>query len=253
MCMIFDSHAHYNDERYADNRSEAIDFAANNGVIGIINCGTDIASSEQSVYLSEKYPFFYAAVGYHPECIDDKTVFDESALLRLVSNKKVKAIGEIGLDYYYDTTYKANQIDFFEKQILFAKKNSLPVIIHDREAHKDTLDIIKKHKPNGVLHCFSGSVEMAQEIINSGMYIGIGGVVTFKNAKKLAEVVKSIPLEKILLETDAPYMAPEPFRSKTNNSAYIKYVAEKIAEIKNVDVSTVYKTTVNNTKSLFNI
>ncbi len=253
MCMIFDSHAHYNDERYNTNQDEAIDYAKNNGVIGIINCGTDIASSEQSVDLSNKYPFLYAAVGYHPECITNTTFYDEAALKRLISNKKVVAIGEIGLDYHYGTEFKAEQYKFFEKQILFAKSHSLPVIVHDRDAHMDTLELIKRHKPKGVLHCFSGSAEMAKEIISLGMYIGIGGVITFKNSKKLTEVVKEIPLQRILLETDAPYMSPEPFRGKTNNSAYIKYIAEKIAEIKNIQVSEVYTATLNNVNTLFNI
>ncbi len=251
MCMIFDSHAHYNDERYKSCQEESIKYAVDNGVVGIINCGTDIFSSQQSIDLSEKYPFFYAAVGYHPESINDSTVFDETALEKLIANKKVIAVGEIGLDYYYDTTYKSKQLEFFEKQILLAKKHSLPVIIHDRDAHMDTLDLIKKHKPNGVLHCFSGSVEMAKEVIDLGMYIGIGGVITFKNSKRLVDVVKNIPLERILLETDAPYMSPEPYRGKTNNSAYIKYVAEKIAEIKNIPFSEVYNTTLNNIKTLF--
>lgn len=253
MCMIFDSHAHYNDEKYEYCQTECIQYAINNGVVGIINCGTDILSSKQSIYLSEKYPFFYAAVGYHPESINENTVFDEATLEKFLSNKKVIAVGEIGLDYHYNTTYKLKQLEFFEKQILLAKKHSCPVIIHDRDAHMDTLDLIRKHQPKGVLHCFSGSIEMAKEVIDTGMYIGIGGVITFKNSKKLAEVVKNIPLERILLETDAPYMSPEPYRGKINNSAYIKYVAEKIAEIKNIDISGVYNTTLNNVKTLFNV
>ncbi len=253
MRTIFDSHAHYNDERYNGCQNEAIDYAQNNGVIGIINCGTDISSSVASIELSEKYPFFYAAVGFHPEAIDNTTVLDEVALEKLIQNPKAVAIGEIGLDYHYGTEFKAEQLIFFEKQILFAKKHNLPVIIHDRDAHFDTLEIIKKHKPKGVLHCFSGSVEMAKEVVKLGLYIGIGGVVTFKNSKKLVEVVKETPLDRLLLETDAPYMAPEPFRGKTNNSAYIKYIAEKIAEIKEISVDEVYSATLNNTKSLFNI
>ncbi len=253
MGMIFDSHAHYDDTRFDNLRDELLLEISQNGVCGIINCGTDIDTSAFSVSLAEKYDFVYAAVGYHPESVNDKTVFDEQQMLKLISNKKTVAIGEIGLDYYWDTTFKQKQIEMFEKQLIFANERSLPVIIHDREAHGDTLEIIKKHKPKGVLHCFSGSVEMAKEAANLGLYIGFGGVLTFKNSKKAVEVAEAIPLESILLETDAPYLAPEPNRGKLNRSDYIEFVAKKLADIKNIDYEEVLNQTLKNTKKLFNI
>lgn len=253
MGMIFDSHAHYDDARFDNLRDELLLEISQNGVCGIINCGTDIDTSAFSVSLAEKYDFIYAAVGYHPESVNDKTVFDEQQMLKLISNKKTVAIGEIGLDYYWDTTFKQKQIEMFEKQLIFANKHSLPVIIHDREAHGDTLELIKKHKPKGVLHCFSGSVEMAKEAAKLGLYIGFGGVITFKNSKKAVEVAEAIPLESILLETDAPYLAPEPNRGKLNRSDYIEFVAKKLADIKNIDYDEVLNQTLKNTKKLFNI
>lgn len=251
--FIFDSHAHYDDKRFDNDRDQILSKMPENNVCGIINCGTNIETSAFSLELARKFPFIYAAVGYHPESIDNTTVFEKDKLKELAKNDKAVAIGEIGLDYYWDTTYKLQQIEFFEKQLILAKEFGLPVIIHDREAHGDTLELLKKHKPNGILHCFSGSVEMAREVIKLGLYIGIGGVITFKNSKKLVEIVKEIPLNRILLETDAPYLAPEPHRGKTNNSAYIKFVAEKIAEIKNITADEVVSVTTNNVKTLFNI
>ncbi|MBQ2933186.1 MAG: TatD family hydrolase [Clostridia bacterium] len=251
--MIFDSHAHYDDTRFDNSRDELLLEISQNGVCGIINCGTDIDTSAFSVSLAEKYDFVYAAVGYHPESVNDKTVFDERQMRNLINNKRTVAIGEIGLDYYWDTTFKQKQIEMFEKQLIFANEHSLPVIIHDREAHGDTLELIKKHKPKGVLHCFSGSVEMAKEAVNLGLYIGFGGVLTFKNSKKAVEVAEAIPLESILLETDAPYLAPEPNRGKLNRSDYIEFVAKKLADIKNIDYDEVLNQTLKNTKKLFNI
>lgn len=251
--LIFDSHAHYDDSKYDGIRDDALAFAQNNGVGAIINCGCDISSSAASVALAEKYDFIYAAAGYHPECVNASTVFEEEKLEHLIRHPKVVAVGEIGLDYYWSDEYKIKQLDFFEKQLNFAATHSLPVIIHDRAAHADSLSLIKKYKPAGVVHCFSGSAEMAQEIVSIGMYIGVGGVLTFKNSKKLAEVVRKIPPDRILLETDAPYMAPEPFRGETNNSSYIRYVAEKIAEIKDISTDEVLEKTYNNACSLFNI
>ena len=250
---IFDSHAHYDDKKFDGVRDELLEKMPENNVEGIINCGTDISSSLFSIDLAQKYPFIYAAVGYHPESVDDSTVFERAELIKMAKTEKVKAIGEIGLDYYWDTTYKEQQIEFFEQQLALANTLNLPAIIHDRDAHADTLSILKKHKPKGVLHCFSGSVEMAKEILNLGMYIGIGGVVTFKNSKKIVEVIRELPLHRLLLETDAPYLAPEPHRGKLNNSVYIKFVAEKIAEIKNLSVEEVLSVTANNVKTLFKI
>ncbi len=250
---IFDSHAHYDDAKFDSIRDDILSKMPKNNVGGIINCGTDISTSQISIDLAEKYPFVFAAVGYHPQCIDADTTFQREALIKLLENKKVVAIGEIGLDYYWDTEFKEKQIDFFEKQLILANKLSLPVIVHEREAHSDTLALLKKHTPKGVLHCFSGSLETAREIIKLGMYIGVGGVITFKNSKKLIEIVKEIPLESILLETDAPYLSPEPNRGKTNNSTNIKYIAEKIATIKYTTTQQVLSVTTANVKELFNI
>ena len=251
--MIIDTHAHYDDERFDANRDELLYSMPSNNVCGILHCAIDYESSKVAVEYTEKYPNFYAAVGIHPQEINADTVFSAEDFAPFLKNEKVVAIGEIGLDYYWDTTYKENQKKILLKQIDFAKQNGLPISFHDREAHADTLEILKKTKPMGVVHCFSGSREMAEEILKIGMYIGVGGVVTFKNSRKLCEVVANTPIERILLETDAPYLAPEPYRSKVNNSAYIKYIAEKIAEIKNIAYEDVLKITTKNAKTLFKI
>ncbi|MBQ6816495.1 MAG: TatD family hydrolase [Clostridia bacterium] len=250
--LIFDTHAHYTDDRFATT-SVLQDLQNNKTVLAAITCGVDYADSLNAISLANKYPFIYAAVGIHPQEVNETTVFSESDFLPLIKNKKVVAVGEIGLDYYWDTTHKLAQQEIFAAQLQFANKHNLPVSVHDREAHADTLDILNAHKPKGVVHCFSGSAQMAQQILNLGMYIGVGGVVTFKNAKKLTEVVAATPLERILLETDAPYLAPEPFRGKINHSAYIEYIAEAIAAIKGVSASAVLNQTAQNAKNLFNI
>lgn len=249
--LIFDSHAHYYDERFDGVRDELLSQLPKHGVGGIINCGCDIKSSYEALALAEKYNYIYAAVGYHPENLEDELNLDEIA--KMASHKKCVAIGEIGLDYYWSPEKSEEQKAAFEKQIILAKELDIPIVVHDRDAHKDTLDILLKYKPKGILHSFSGSVEMAQEIIKLGMYIGIGGVVTFKNAKKLPDVVKVLPEDKFLLETDAPYLSPVPYRGKTNNSAMIYLTAEKIAEIRNCDTDSILKASFNNAKKLFGI
>ncbi len=251
--VIFDTHAHFDDERFNADREEL--FTTLNsfcGVGGIINCGCDIPSSEKSIEFSKKFPFLYAAVGFHPEFAANNDC-DLAKLEELLKQEKVVAVGEIGLDYYWDKENKQRQKEIFVKQIKLAQKHKKPVIIHDRDAHEDTLNILKEYKPKGVLHCFSGSSEMAKEVVKLGMYIGVGGVLTFKNNKKLPEVVKSIPLTRILLETDAPYMAPEPFRGKTNHSGLIIYVAQKLAEILNISQEEVLKQTYQNAQNLFGL
>ncbi|MBQ7045621.1 MAG: TatD family hydrolase [Clostridia bacterium] len=250
---IFDTHAHYDDERFDSDRYELLASLKNSGVGGVINCAVDIESSKNVIKIAEDFDFCYSAVGYHPENLPDSKSLDFEKLCELIKHKSVVAIGEIGLDYYWHQDNKDYQKQSFLLQTEFAIKNNLPVIVHDREAHADTLSILQAKKPRGVLHCFSGSVEMAESILKLGMYIGVGGVVTFKNSKKLAEVVKSLPLNRILLETDAPYMAPEPFRGKTNNSAYILFVAKKIAEIKGVTETEVLEQTYLNAKNLFGV
>ena len=218
--MIFDTHAHYDDEAFDSDREELLNSMHENGVLGIVNASADINSSLSSVKLSEKYPYVFAAVGVHPENLDDLSEDYIQQIKKIATeHEKVVAIGEIGLDYHFRSDNKEKQIEVFENQVKLANSLDLPVIVHDREAHKDTFDILKKHNPKGIVHCFSGSAEMAKEIIKLGMKLGIGGVLTFKNAKTIVEVVKQIPLKHLVLETDAPYLAPVPFRGKRCNTS----------------------------------
>lgn len=252
--MIFDTHAHYDDEAFESDREELLNSMHEGGVLGIVNASADINSSLSSVKISEKYPYVFAAVGVHPENLDGLSEdYTEQIKKIATEHKKVVAIGEIGLDYHFRSDNKEKQIEVFENQVKLANFLDLPVIVHDREAHKDTFDILKKYNPKGIVHCFSGSVEMAKEIVKLGMKLGIGGVLTFKNAKTIVEVVKQIPLSHLVLETDAPYLAPVPFRGKRCNSSYIKFVAEKIAEIKNISAQEVYKETFKNALEVYNI
>ncbi len=249
--LIFDTHAHYDDERFDDIRDALLSSLHKNGVGAVITCGCDKESSIKALNMAERYPNVYAAVGIHPCNIDSGTDLEE--IEELAKHEKCVAIGEIGLDYYWTQDNKPEQKEIFESQLNLSKKLNLPVIIHDRDAHADTLEILKKHSVKGVLHSFSGSPEMAKELIDLGLYIGIGGVITFKNAKKLPDVVKMLPMDRILLETDAPYLTPVPFRGKTNHSAMIYFSAEKIAEIKETSTEKILKETFSNAKNLFSI
>ncbi len=252
--MIFDSHAHYDDKAFDDDREEILgSYLKESGVFAVVNAGVSIESSRKSIYLAEKYPYIFASVGIHPEHASEFNFADLEVLKDLSKNERVVAIGEIGLDYHYEGYDKDKQRELFEKQVIIANELSLPVVIHDREAHVDTLDILKKYKPKGVVHCFSGSFEMAEEIIKLGMFLGIGGVVTFKNAKKLVKVVEKVSLDSILLETDAPYLAPEPFRGKRCDSSYIKFIAEKIASIKEEPFDEILQKTKLNAVKLFGL
>ena len=253
--MIFDSHAHYDDEAFNEDREEVLQGLKDRGVIGVLNCGASIESARMSVELSSKYDFIYSAVGVHPEHADmvNEEVIEE--LRSLAQNSKVKAIGEIGLDYYYEENpCREIQKAAFKLQMELARELKLPVVIHDRDAHKDTLDIIKEFpEVIGVVHCFSGSVEFAKECLKLGYYIGFTGVITFKNAVKIIDVARVVPMDRILVETDCPYMAPTPFRGKRNQSDYIKYIIEKIAEIKEMTIGEIESTTVINVKRLLEI
>lgn len=253
MNNIFDSHAHYNDTAFDADRDEVLNSLGEKGVSNVINCATDYNSSLISLSYAEKYPFIYASCGLHPEDIKDNYEDELEKIYPLLIEKKCVAVGEIGLDYHYDEIPRSIQIDVFTRQLIKANEMNLPVIVHDREAHADTLELLKKYKPKGVLHCFSGSVETAREVLNLGMYLGFGGVVTFKNAVKSVETAKYVPLDRILLETDCPYMAPVPFRGKRNDSSLIKFAAEKIGEIRGIDAQTVIDEANKNTKRLFNI
>ena len=250
---IFDTHSHYDDDAFDSDREELILSLRNKGVVGVVSCGCDIPSSNANRDLSHKFSDFYFAAGFHPENLEGYSLDDLSALDEFLNDEKCVAVGEIGLDYHWMESTKEKQKAFFESQIEIAKSNDLPVIVHDREAHGDTLDILKATKPKGVLHCFSGSKEMAREIIKIGMYIGLNGVATFKNARKSLEVVKEIPLERLVLETDCPYLAPEPHRGKRNDSSYIPFVAERIGKTLGMSAQDVLDQTYQNAKNLYNI
>ncbi|MBO5856865.1 MAG: TatD family hydrolase [Clostridia bacterium] len=253
MDFIFDTHAHYNDKAFDEDRTNLLDSFSESGILGVINCGTDIESSKKSIELSEQYDFMYCAVGVHPEDITKTSENYIDEIRELAKHKKCVAIGEIGLDYYWVKDNKEEQKKIFTEQIILANELNLPVIIHSRDAHNDTLEILKKYKPKGVLHCFSGSVEIMKEVLKLGMYIGLGGAVTFKNARVPLEVAKNLPLERLLLETDCPYMSPVPHRGKRNQSTYISFVAKKIAEVKNLTKEEVLATANRNATELFNI
>lgn len=251
--MIFDSHAHYDDKVFNEDRDVLLKELPSKGVCGVVNCSADLSESRESVSLADKYDYIFAAVGVHPHGAEnlDENYLEE--LKKLAGHKKVVAIGEIGLDYHYDFSPRDIQKKIFEEQIKLALDLDLPVIIHDREAHKDTMDLLKKYRPKGVIHCFSGSVEMAREVIDLGMYIGLGGAVTFKNAKNPILVAKEIPLTSMLIETDAPYMTPVPFRGKRCDSSHIYYTAEKIAEVRGVTKEEILEYTRKNALNLFGL
>lgn len=253
--MIFDSHAHYDDDSFNEDREEVLKQLEENGIVGVLNCGASLEGARASLKLAMKNHIFYAAVGIHPENADELTEEAYEEIKIMANNPRVRAIGEIGLDYYWkENPPKDVQKAVFRKQMGLARKLNLPVIIHDREAHKDTLDIIKEFpEVTGVLHCFSGSVEFARESLKLGYYIGFTGVVTFKNAKKALEVVKEVPLDRLLVETDCPYMAPTPYRGKRNRSEYIKYIIDKISEIRGITAHELENITINNAKNLLKI
>lgn len=250
---IFDTHAHYDDEQFDEDREELLSSLPSLGVINVINCGCSLKSCKRSIELAKKYDYFYCALGIHPSDITENSYIELDEIKKLYDYEKCVAIGEIGLEYHYDFVPKDKQIEFFEKQLILSKELDLPVIVHDREAHEDTITLLKKYRPKGVVHCFSGSVEMAKEVLRLGMYIGLGGAVTFKNARKPLEVAEIIPENRLLLETDCPYMTPVPFRGKRNSSDLISYTAEKLAEVRGIDTQELINKTYNNAKELFNI
>ncbi len=254
--MLFDTHAHYYDTQYDEDRKEVIERARESGVGFILSASCDVASSIENISLAQSYDFIYAAIGVHPHNVLDLNNNIISALTDFASYPKVVAIGEIGLDYFYDNSPREAQKIWFAKQISLGKTLKLPIIVHDRDAHEDTLSIIKAENARevgGVLHCFTGSIEMAREIMNNNFMISIAGPVTFKNANKLLEVVKYVPEDMLLIETDCPYLAPEPHRGKRNESAFVKHVAEKIAKIKGKTYSEIEQITTSNAKRLFGI
>lgn len=252
---IFDTHAHYCSDSFDEDRDILLRSLPDKGVRGIIECATTLEDSHCCVDLARKYNYVYCAVGVHPEsALESLTPSWIDDLRKQTTIEKVVAIGEIGLDYYWDNNPpKQLQLDIFEKQLNLANELELPVIIHDRNAHQDTMELLRKYRPKGVMHCFSGSAHIAKQVVNLGLYIGIGGVVTFKNARHSVEVAQSIPFQNLLLETDAPYMAPVPFRGKRNDSSLIYNIAEVIAEKRGISVESLLKQTYENALKLFNI
>lgn len=254
--MLIDSHAHLDDDRFDNDRDKLIKSLKEYGIDLIINPGSDLGSSIKSVSLSEQYDNIYAAVGVHPHSakeMDDSTI---EVLKSFTGRKKVVAIGEIGLDYYYDNSPREIQREKFIEQLNLAKEVDLPVIIHTRDAAQETFDILEKAQDDnleGVIHCYSGSVEMALEYIKMGFYISLGGPVTFKNARVSREVAKAVPIDRLLIETDSPYLTPEPHRGKRNEPIYVRYVAGTISELRGISFDELAKQTSENTKRLFRI
>ena len=255
MSMIFESHAHYDSHQFDEDRAELLNSMQEHGVGTVVNVCADWDSVTEVVEMAQNYPFMYAAVGLHPDEVGELNDERYEFLKSQCQQKKVVAIGEIGLDYYWDNESHDVQKQWFVRQLELARELGLPVIIHSRDAAEDTLKIMKEHAQGlrGVIHCFSYSKELAEEYVKMGFYIGIGGVVTFKNGKKLKEVAEVVPLERILLETDCPYLAPEPYRGKRNSSLYIPHIAQAIADIKGVTCEEVVAQTEQNGKSLFGI
>lgn len=254
--MFFDTHAHYNDKQFDDDRCELLSSMPENNVGKIMNACAAMNELDSIIALADKYDFIYAAVGVHPSDIAGLTENDMDILKNYSKHDKVKAIGEIGLDYHYDDSPRDVQRQWFARQIELAKELKLSIIVHDREAHKDTVDILRAchaEEVGGVLHCFSGSTEMARDVLNLGMYVAFGGSVTFKNAVKPVEAAKYVPLDMLLLETDAPYLTPVPFRGKRNCSVYLPYVAQKIAEIRATTAKAIEEATMLNGMKCFGI
>ncbi|MDW7616537.1 TatD family hydrolase [Peribacillus simplex] len=254
--MLFDTHVHVNAEQFNEDLDDVIERAKEAGVNNMVVVGFDQPTIIRAMELIETYDFMYAAVGWHPVDAIDMTEKDLQWIEELSNHPKVVAIGEMGLDYHWDKSPKDVQMEVFRKQIRLAKKVGLPIIIHNREATADIVNILKEEAASevgGIMHCFSGSAETALECINMNFYISLGGPVTFKNAKKPKEVAAAVPLERLLIETDCPYLAPHPYRGKRNEPSYVKLVAEQIAEIKQLTIDEVSQATTENAKKLFGI
>ncbi len=252
---IFDSHAHYDSEQFDPDREQLLgEVLPRKGVVGILNMGSDMPGCETTIALARQFPYVYGAVGVHPECARELPGDWLERVETWLQEEKIVAVGEIGLDYHWlDACPKERQQEVFAAQLELAARLGYPAVIHDREAHADTLGLLRRYRPRGVVHCFSGSAETARETVALGLYIGLGGVVTFKNARHAVDVARTVPLERLLVETDAPYMAPVPFRGQRNDSSLIRYVIEKIAEIRCEDPQTVANAAIENTKTLFHL
>ena len=253
--MLFDTHAHMDDRRFDDDRDAVLQGLADRGVALVMNPGCSLESSRNAIALAEKYDFVYAAVGSHPDVADEvnDAVLDEYRKLCKL-HSKVKAIGEIGIDYHYEDIPRELQLKAFRMQMELAREVGLPAIVHEREAHEDGMAVVREFPDvTGVFHCYSGSAEMARQLVDKGWYIGFTGVLTFKNARKAIETAESIPIERIVLETDCPYMAPEPFRGKRNDPGYLFRMAEKLAEVRGMSVEEIHAITTENGKRLYRI
>lgn len=254
MSLIFDSHAHYDADAFDEDRQAVLTALPSQGVCGVVQCATDPDSIRASLKMAEQFPFVRVAVGIHPEFVNSATPDWLDVVRQAAQHPAVCAIGEIGLDYYWEENApREMQVDWCRKQIELAQELDLPVILHDREAHEDTLNLIRELRPRGVVHCFSGSAEMARQVTDLGMYIGLGGAATFKNARKPMEVAASLPLDRLLLETDAPYMAPVPMRGKRCDSSMIAHTAARIAEIRGMEVDALLDATRENANRLFGL
>lgn len=249
--MFTDTHCHLTSEFY-DDIENVLNNAKEHNIVRYISCGDNLENSKEVYKNSLKYDNYYCSLGIHPEHQFDSYIEFKNYFNSVYPNNKIVAIGEIGLDYHYDDCNKVAQIELFENQLKLAEDKKLPVIVHSREATLDTINSLKKYNVNGVIHCFSGSIETAREYIRMGYYIGVGGVVTFKNAK-IKDVIKEIPLDRLLLETDSPFLAPTPYRGQKNEPAYVYEIAEFVAELKNISIDELSTITNNNIKSLFNI
>lgn len=254
MQKIFDVHAHYDDEAFDSERDALLDSMLNGGEIaGIVNGATNIETTLFGIEYSQKYNGFFTSAGFHPENAQSAPDNFIEKIAELAKDKSVVAIGEIGLDYYWKTVPKQVQLEVFEKQLALSKELDMPVVIHDRDAHGDTFDLLRKYRPKGIVHCFSGSVELSREVVRLGMSISLGGVVTFKNARHSVDVAREIPLDRLMLETDAPYMSPVPYRGKRCDSRMIKLTAEKIAEIRGITVDELLTQNIENACSIYGI
>ena len=253
--MLFDTHAHMDDRAFDADREELLLSLADRGTALVMNPGCSLASSYNAVALANRYDWIYAAVGSHPDVADEvnETVLEEYRRLCKL-NPKVKAIGEVGLDYHYEDIPRELQLRAFRMQLELARELDLPVIVHERDAHEDGMALVKEFSDvTGVFHCYSGSAEMARQLVDLGWYIGFTGVLTFKNARKAVETAASIPIDRIVLETDCPYMAPEPYRGKRNDPGYLFRMAEKLAEIRGLPLEEIHRITVENGKRLYRI
>lgn len=252
--MYFDTHAHYDDSAFEPDRDSLLASLAGEGVELVVNPGCDEPSSRAAVELSERWPFVYSAVGIHPEELAKAEPTSLAAVRELAQHPKCVAIGEIGLDYYWDDTHKPEQRALFDAQLRLARELDKPVIVHDREAHADAFEAVcAVEGVRGVFHCYSGSAEMAKELLKRGWYLGFDGPITYKNARRALEVLEICPLDRILIETDSPYLSPVPMRGRRNYSGNLKYICEKIAEVKAVSPEAAAEITLKNGKTLFNI